>query len=169
MTAVAASGFTFVSWWQSYCVLGRARPRTQHDCHHDAKVNPEAANAFIELLIMGGKTPETYWAVNKRQDNKLENCCIWLVIYLKWNISVWKARTLDAIRNDLTLKSVFNDLCYSSQVTGVRSNRSSTQFSTGHRSVDASRGGCLVRCGSCWQWWLLLILRYSQDSVLRLD
>jgi hypothetical protein len=31
---------------------------------------------------MGGKTPETCWAVNKRQDNKLENCCIWLVIYL---------------------------------------------------------------------------------------
>jgi hypothetical protein len=22
--------------------------------------------------------------VNKRQDNKLENCCIWLVIYLNW-------------------------------------------------------------------------------------
>ena len=32
---------------------------------------------------MGGKTPETCWAVNKRQDNILENCFIWLVIYLK--------------------------------------------------------------------------------------
>jgi hypothetical protein len=31
---------------------------------------------------MGEKTPETYWAVNKRQDNKLKNCCIRLVIYL---------------------------------------------------------------------------------------
>ena len=31
---------------------------------------------------MGGRTSETCWAVNKRQDNKLENCCIWLVIYL---------------------------------------------------------------------------------------
>ena len=30
----------------------------------------------------GGKTPETRWAVNKCQDNKLENCCILLVIYL---------------------------------------------------------------------------------------
>jgi len=28
------------------------------------------------------KRPETCWAVNKRPDNKLENCCIWLVIYL---------------------------------------------------------------------------------------
>jgi hypothetical protein len=35
------------------------RPRTQHDCHHDTKVKPEAATAVIELLIMGGKTPET--------------------------------------------------------------------------------------------------------------
>jgi hypothetical protein len=33
-------------------------------------------------MMMGGKTPETCWAVNKRQDNKLENCYICLLIYL---------------------------------------------------------------------------------------
>ena len=38
--------------------------------------------AVIELLMMGGERPETRWAVNKRQDNKLINCCIRLVIYL---------------------------------------------------------------------------------------
>jgi hypothetical protein len=60
MTAVAASGFTFVSWWQLCYVHGRAgRP----DHEHSTK-------------------PVTCWAVNKRQDNKLQNCCIWLVIYL---------------------------------------------------------------------------------------
>jgi len=59
-----------------------ARPRKQYDCHHDRKVKPEAATAVIELLMMGGKTPETCWAVNKRQDNKLKNCCNRLVIYL---------------------------------------------------------------------------------------
>jgi hypothetical protein len=36
-----------------------ARPRTQHDCHHDTKVKPEAATAVTELLMMGGKTPGT--------------------------------------------------------------------------------------------------------------
>jgi hypothetical protein len=36
-----------------------ARPRTQHDYHLDTKVKPEAATAVIELLVMGGKTPET--------------------------------------------------------------------------------------------------------------
>jgi hypothetical protein len=36
-----------------------ARPRTQHDYLHDTKVKPEAATAVIELLMMGGKTPET--------------------------------------------------------------------------------------------------------------
>jgi len=36
-----------------------AQPRTQHDFHHDTKVKPEAATAVIELLMMGGKTPET--------------------------------------------------------------------------------------------------------------
>ena len=110
VTAVAASGFTFVSWWQSCCFRGRAgrpagrptgpttnttqlsprsgrpaRPRTQHNCHHDTKVKPKAATAVTELPMMGGRMPETCWAVNKRQDNKLENCCIWLVIYLNWN------------------------------------------------------------------------------------
>jgi hypothetical protein len=34
-------------------------PVNQHDCHHDTKVKPEAATAVIELLMMGGKTPET--------------------------------------------------------------------------------------------------------------
>jgi hypothetical protein len=37
---------------------------------------PEAATAVIELLMMGRKKPETHLAVNKRQDNKLKNCCI---------------------------------------------------------------------------------------------
>jgi hypothetical protein len=37
-----------------------ARPRTQHDYHHDTKVKAETATAVIEFLIMGGKTPETY-------------------------------------------------------------------------------------------------------------
>jgi hypothetical protein len=59
-----------------------ARPRTQHDCHHDTKVKPEAATAVSELLMRGEKTPETCWAVNKWQDNKLKNCCIRLMIYL---------------------------------------------------------------------------------------
>jgi hypothetical protein len=36
-----------------------ARPRTHHDCHHDKKVKPEAVTAVNELLMMGGKTPET--------------------------------------------------------------------------------------------------------------
>jgi hypothetical protein len=59
-----------------------ARPRTQHDCHHDTKVKSEAATTVIELLMMGGKTPETCRAVNKGQDNKLKNCYMRLVIYL---------------------------------------------------------------------------------------
>ena len=60
------------------------RPRKQHGYHHNMKVKPEAATAVIELLIMGGKTPKTCWAVNRRQDNKLKNCCVRLVIYLNY-------------------------------------------------------------------------------------
>ena len=69
---------------RAFLVVGPfGRPdHEQHDCHHDTKVKPEAATAVIELLMMGGEEPETCWTVNKRQDNKLKNCCIWLVIYL---------------------------------------------------------------------------------------
>ena len=63
--------------------LGRpARPRAQYDYHHNTKVKPEVATAVFELLMTSGKTPETCWAVNKRQVNKRKNCFIWLVIYL---------------------------------------------------------------------------------------
>jgi hypothetical protein len=42
-------------------VVGPGWPNhEQHDYHHDTKVKPEAATAFIELLMMGGKTPETF-------------------------------------------------------------------------------------------------------------
>jgi len=80
-----------------------ARPRTQHGYHHDTKVKPEAATAVNELLMIGGRTPETCWAVNKRQDNELENCCIWLVIYLNCTMThgltnlefIWKLPASD--------------------------------------------------------------------------
>jgi hypothetical protein len=36
-----------------------AQPRTQHYYHHDTKAKPEAATAVFELLMTGGKTPET--------------------------------------------------------------------------------------------------------------
>ena len=32
-------------------VVGSARPRTQHDCHYDTKVKPEAATAVIGKVI----------------------------------------------------------------------------------------------------------------------
>jgi len=43
----------------SVFVVGPAQPGTQHGYHHDTKVKPEAATAVIELLMMGGKMPET--------------------------------------------------------------------------------------------------------------
>jgi len=62
-TAVAASSIPSELGDSSAVGRGRAgrpaRPRTQHDYHHDTKVKPEAATAVIELLMMGGKTPET--------------------------------------------------------------------------------------------------------------
>jgi hypothetical protein len=67
---------TLISRLFSIIITGQPDHEQQHDCHHDTKVKPEPATAVIELLMMGGKTPETCCAVNKRQDNKLKNCCI---------------------------------------------------------------------------------------------
>ena len=59
MTTVAASGLpSYRGDSRAVFVVG-ARPRKQHNYHHDTKVKPEAATAVIELLMMGGKTPET--------------------------------------------------------------------------------------------------------------
>jgi hypothetical protein len=51
MTAMAASGFTF----RVVFVVGPVGPTT----NTTRKVKPEAAIAVIELLMMGGRTPET--------------------------------------------------------------------------------------------------------------
>ena len=107
-TAVAASGFTFVSWWQPCCSWsGRpARPRTKSYCHHDTKVKPEAATAVIELLVMGGKTSETCCTVNKRRDNKMENCCIRLVIYLNCSVRMHGLTNLKFKKKSATLQTI---------------------------------------------------------------
>jgi hypothetical protein len=59
----------------------RSDHNQQHCYHHAPKVKPETATA-VELLMMGVRTPETCWAVNKRQVINWRDCCIWLVIYL---------------------------------------------------------------------------------------
>ena len=51
----------------------------QHCYHHAPKVKSEAAAAVVELLMMGVRTPKTYWAVNKRQVINWRDYCIWLV------------------------------------------------------------------------------------------
>ena len=78
----------------------RGDSRAVFDSHHDTKVKPEAVTVVIELMMMGGKKPETCWAVNKRQDNKLENYCIMLVIYL--NCTLMHGLTNLKLRMDKT-------------------------------------------------------------------
>jgi len=62
MTAVKASGFTFVSWWQPCCVRGRVGPTT-----NTARLSPRYED----------KTRGCFRIINWKI-----NCCIWLVIYL---------------------------------------------------------------------------------------
>ena len=61
-TAVAASGLPLERGGSSAVGRGRAgRPDhdQQHCYHHAPTVKPEAANAVVELLMMGVRTPET--------------------------------------------------------------------------------------------------------------
>jgi hypothetical protein len=62
------------------------RPRTTALLPPRSYCKPEAAVAVDRLLMMGGKTSETCWAVNKRQDNKLKNCYIrlWFIWIVRW-------------------------------------------------------------------------------------
>ena len=87
-----SSEVQWLQWQPLVLPLYRGDSHCHSDCHHDTKVKPEAATAVIELLMMGGTTPETSWDVNKHQDNKLENCCIWLVIYFNHNFTIFLNR-----------------------------------------------------------------------------
>ena len=65
-------GFCKTTFSQILNRNGRPDHEQQHGYHNDRKVKPEAATAVVELLMMGVRTPEICWAVNKRQDNKPE-------------------------------------------------------------------------------------------------
>jgi len=59
---------------------GRPDHDQQHCYYHAPTVKPEAATADVEILMMGMRTPETCWAVNKSQVINGRNFCIWLEI-----------------------------------------------------------------------------------------
>jgi hypothetical protein len=63
--------------------------------------------------MMGGEMPETCWAVNRRQDNKLENCCNWLVIYL--NCTMKRGLT-----NLNPLNAELNSICHLLALLGAQ-------------------------------------------------
>jgi len=93
-TLIAASGFTYVFGcrplrWLSHC-SGR-QPKTY--------VKPEAAITVFELLMMGGVSPETCWAVKKHWNNKfyyaVASCWFFLwVLYYDVRIREHQTRTL---------------------------------------------------------------------------
>jgi hypothetical protein len=130
---------------------GPARPRTQYDCHHDTKVKPEASTAVIELLMMGGKTPETCWAVNKRQDNKLKNCCIWLVIYLNSTMMHGLTNLKFHVRFSCKLMRIMQIVIISQAVSGLRLH-SSGKFIETRNWLDP-------------QFWGFLMLNFLMTSI----
>ena len=90
-TAVAASGLPSELGDSSAVGRGRAgRPdHDQQHCYlHAPKVKPEAATVVVQLLMMGVRTPETCWAVHKRQLINLRSCCILLVDSVENNFRV---------------------------------------------------------------------------------
>jgi hypothetical protein len=79
MTAVAVSGFTFVSWWQSRSVHNWAdQPNHKHSTTVTTirRYNQRLPLQSLSSWRWVGKRPK------QTQDNKLKNCCITLVIYL---------------------------------------------------------------------------------------
>ena len=81
-TAVAASGLP--SELDDSSAIGRGRAdwpdHDQRHCYHHAPtVNQRLLLQLLQLLMMGMRMPETYWAVFKWQVINLKRCCIWLV------------------------------------------------------------------------------------------
>jgi hypothetical protein len=96
--------------------------------HRTIQINHQPDAAIFQFIILtficsstclGGKTPETCCAVNKRKDNTLENCCIWLVIYLNfWSYLAqffveWKMFQTYAVEKNQSTHFVCNNLFFS--------------------------------------------------------
>jgi len=64
-TVIAVSGFTYVFGCRPLRWLSHRSGRQPKTC-----VRPEAAITVIELLMMGGVSPETCWAIKKHWNNK---------------------------------------------------------------------------------------------------
>jgi hypothetical protein len=62
------------SWFQTFAVS--PLHDQQHCYHHAPMVKPEAATALLSSWRYALRTPETCWAVFKRQVINLKNCCI---------------------------------------------------------------------------------------------
>ena len=101
--AVAASGFTVGAWWQPCCWSWLSRPDhdQQHCYHHAPTVKPEAATAVVELLMMGVRTPETCWAVLKRQVINLRTFCLWLVDSFEFRPSLIFSDHISVLKNEI--------------------------------------------------------------------
>jgi hypothetical protein len=76
-TAVAASGLPLDCGGSSVVRPDRPRPTTLLPPRSNGK--PEAATVFDELLMMGMRMTETWWAVCKQQAIKMRDWCICLV------------------------------------------------------------------------------------------
>ena len=108
-TAVATSDFNFGA--------GRPDHDRQHCYHHAPTAKPEAFTAVVELLMMVVRTPETCWAVYKRQVINLRNCCIWLVDLFEMyddtrtcKLSLYRHISFSSSRTQLTIQ--YNTMQY---------------------------------------------------------
>ena len=127
-TVIAASGFTYVFGcrlpprWLSHR-SGNRQPKTY--------VKPEAAITVFELLMMGGESPETCWAIKKQWNNKfyytVASCWFFLwILYLKhfknsnWFYFIHKYN-LDASRPTLAIgPSPVHDTATAVSCSGVK-------------------------------------------------
>jgi len=78
-TAIGASGFTVGAWRLERCWSwsGRPPPTTLQPPLFNVKTRSSYCSCMF--LMMSWKTPETCWAIHKRQVINLWNCCILLV------------------------------------------------------------------------------------------
>jgi len=67
-----SSRLWFYRWSVVVAVLFVVVGPVMHCYHHTPMVKSQAATAVVEILMTGVRTPETCWAVHKRQVNKLE-------------------------------------------------------------------------------------------------
>jgi hypothetical protein len=136
---------------------GRPDHDQRHCYHHAPTVKPEAATAVVEVPMMGVRTPETCWAINKLHVINLRNCCMWLVDLFETDCVIWNTEIFDVSK--VWMVDITRNM--GKLATSVGSHAKIISLNVAHNNLCPSTH---THCASLWVFCHLLYSSHSSNN-----